>query len=99
MRNWWLSVLALVGSVTASPASNHRGPWGRERVCPVKSEGDGRDDAMNILRAIHDCNNGGRVWFKPGELYTIGTALDLSFMNHIDLGELPYPRQCHATVS
>lgn len=59
----------------------------RQRVCDVESKGNGQDDAQNILNAIHECNNGGRVVFKEGVQYTIGTALDLTFMNDIDLGK------------
>lgn len=98
MRNLWLSVLVLVttgiSSVAADaacghiPPPHHGGPGRHHRLCPVKAEGNGQDDSKNILEAIHKCNNGGRVWFKKGEQYTIGTALDLSFMNNVDLGKL-----------
>lgn len=60
----------------------------REKVCYVKSKGDGRDDSQHILDAVHECNNGGRVVFKEDVNYTIGTALDLTFMKNIDLGNL-----------
>lgn len=90
MRSLLISVLALAGSVAASPRP-HIGPWGR--VCPVKANGQGRDDSMNILEAVNNCNHGGRVWFMPNQVYTIGKALDLSFMSDIDLGELPAPKR------
>ena len=38
------------------------------------------------MDALHSCNNGGHVVFKEGVKYTIGTALDLTFLNHIDIG-------------
>lgn len=86
MRSLFVSALALAGSVAARP---NIGPWGR--VCPVRANGHGRDDSLNILEAVNDCNHGGRVWFMPNTLYTIGKALDLSFMSDIDLGELLTP--------
>lgn len=43
------------------------------------------------MDALHSCNNGGHVVFKEGIKYTIGTALDLTFLNHIDIGtKLPH---------
>lgn len=93
MRNSWLYLSAALSVASVSVAApgtlrrdedhGHRD----HRVCPVKAEGNGKDDSQNILDAIHKCNNGGRVWFKSEEQYTIGKALDLSFMNNIDLGE------------
>lgn len=58
----------------------------RTKVCYVDSHGDGTDDSKYILEAIKKCNNGGRVVFDKN--YTIGTALDLQFLKHIDLGKL-----------
>ncbi|KAF2186461.1 glycoside hydrolase family 28 protein [Zopfia rhizophila CBS 207.26] len=57
----------------------------RTKTCAVKSHGNGTDDSDNILQAIKECNNGGHVVFSRGEKYTIGTALDLTFLKHIDL--------------
>ena len=57
----------------------------RSRVCSVKSNGDGSDDSPNILKAIHSCNNGGHVVFSDSNKYIIGTALNLTFLQHIDL--------------
>jgi hypothetical protein len=63
-------------------------PPPRSRVCYVQSHNDGiTDDSKYILDALHDCNNGGHVVFKQGLKYTIGTALDLTFLNHIDIGK------------
>ncbi|RLL95287.1 hypothetical protein CFD26_101708 [Aspergillus turcosus] len=57
----------------------------RRRLCYVKNNGNGQDDSQHILSAIHECNYGGRVVFRKGVQYTIGTALDLTFMNNIDI--------------
>lgn len=58
----------------------------RTKTCIVKSNGNGKDDSQNILGAIKECNNGGHVLFPKTSSYTIGTALDLTFLEHIDLG-------------
>ena len=63
-------------------------PPPRTKVCYVKSHNDGAtDDAPYILSALHECNNGGHVVFKEGVKYYIATAMDLTFLNHIDLGK------------
>lgn len=59
----------------------------RKKVCEVKARGGGKDDSKNILKAINKCNNGGHVVFAKDTLYTVGTALDLTHLKHIDLGE------------
>lgn len=59
----------------------------RQKTCIVKANGNGKDDSKNILSAIKSCNNGGHVVFPKDKSYTIGTALDLTFLKHIDLGE------------
>jgi galacturan 1,4-alpha-galacturonidase len=56
----------------------------RTKTCEVK-EGGGMDDSAAILEAIKECNDGGKVIFKGGAKYTIGTALDLRNLRHIDL--------------
>lgn len=60
----------------------------RTKTCIVEACGDGSDDSENILKAIKECNNGGHVVFPKKDKFTIGTALDLTFLEHIDLGEL-----------
>ncbi|KAH8601915.1 polygalacturonase [Bisporella sp. PMI_857] len=55
----------------------------RFKTCYVKAKGNGTDDAPAILKAFHDCNNGGTVVLNLN--YTIGTALDLTFLNHVDV--------------
>ncbi|PSN65120.1 pectin lyase-like protein [Corynespora cassiicola Philippines] len=58
---------------------------GRTKTCTVKSSGNGTDDSAAILSAIKKCNNGGTVVFPKDQRFTIGTALDLTFLKHIDL--------------
>ncbi|KAJ5557071.1 hypothetical protein N7494_000986 [Penicillium frequentans] len=57
----------------------------RTKTCHVATYGDGRDDSKHILSAIEKCNNGGKVVFDADKFYTIGTALDLTFLKHVDL--------------
>ena len=57
----------------------------RTKECDVKG-GSGADDSANILDAIKQCNNGGRVIFARGTKYMVGRAMDLSTLSHIDLG-------------
>lgn len=60
----------------------------RNRDCYVKSHDDlVTDDSTYILEAIDECNNGGHVIFSQGTNYVIGTALNLTFLNHIDIGK------------
>ncbi|KAE8440398.1 hypothetical protein EG329_008167 [Mollisiaceae sp. DMI_Dod_QoI] len=61
-------------------------PPPRTKVCYVQSHNDGvTDDSKYIMSALHSCNNGGHVVFREGIKYIIGTALDLTFLNHIDI--------------
>ncbi|KAE8551562.1 hypothetical protein EYB25_005452 [Talaromyces marneffei] len=55
----------------------------RNKVCKVKTHGNGKDDSDYILAALKSCNNGGKVVFDKD--YTIGTALDIQWLKHIDL--------------
>ncbi|CAG8956663.1 hypothetical protein HYFRA_00012207 [Hymenoscyphus fraxineus] len=58
----------------------------RNRTCNVESHGDSSmDDSEYVFSALQSCNDGGHVVFKKGINYTIGTALDLTFLNHIDI--------------
>ena len=60
----------------------------RHKHCKVKTHNDMKtDDSQYILDALHKCNNGGKVIFPAGKTYVIGTALDLQFLKHIDIGE------------
>jgi galacturan 1,4-alpha-galacturonidase len=55
----------------------------RTKKCSVTALGRGKDDASQILRAFHDCNHGGTVVL--GGNYTIATALDLTFLDSVDV--------------
>ncbi|GAB1217347.1 hypothetical protein ATERTT37_006586 [Aspergillus terreus] len=57
----------------------------RTKTCHVRSHGDGTDDAAFVLSALRKCNNGGKVVFDADKEYTIGTALDMTFLRHVDL--------------
>ncbi|PYH46040.1 putative extracellular exo-polygalacturonase [Aspergillus saccharolyticus JOP 1030-1] len=57
----------------------------RTKTCHVRTHGDGSDDSAYILSAIKQCNDGGKVVFDAGKEYIIGTALDLTFLKHVDL--------------
>lgn len=60
----------------------------RHKTCKVKSHDDMKtDDSEYILKALHKCNNGGKVVFPAGKTYVIGKALDLQFLQHVDIGE------------
>ena len=63
-------------------------PINRSKICYVKSHGNGTDDSSYIVSAVDECNNGGHVVFSEGIQYTIGTALNLTYLNSIDIGEL-----------
>ncbi|OJJ43913.1 hypothetical protein ASPZODRAFT_893358 [Penicilliopsis zonata CBS 506.65] len=56
----------------------------RTKTCKVEANGHGRDDSNNILKALKECNNGGKVVFDK-DFYTIGTALDMTWLKHIDI--------------
>lgn len=61
-------------------------PPKRHKVCVVKTHGDGTDDSDYILSAFHECNDGGHVLFERDSTYMIGTAMDWTFLKHIDIG-------------
>lgn len=58
----------------------------RTKTCHVASHGNGKDDASNIMSALKKCNNGGKVVFDADKTYTVGTAMDMTFLKHVDLG-------------
>ncbi|KAJ6047249.1 uncharacterized protein N7446_012083 [Penicillium canescens] len=62
------------------PASN-----ARNKTCHVANHGHGKDDSTNVLAALKKCNNGGKVIFDADKTYTIGKALDMTFLKHVDL--------------
>jgi galacturan 1,4-alpha-galacturonidase len=62
-------------------------PPRRHKVCVVETHGDGvTDDSSYILSAFHECNDGGHVVFSRDSTYMIGTAMDWTFLKHIDIG-------------
>lgn len=75
--------------VKCHPKSPHKpspSPPARSKTCYIQSAGNGIDDSPAILSALHECNNGGHVVFSKGITYLIGTAMDWTFLKHIDLG-------------
>lgn len=44
------------------------------------------DDSQYILEALNECNNGGTVIFPEYWTYVIGTALNMTFLKHVDIG-------------
>ncbi|KAH8198061.1 hypothetical protein TruAng_007785 [Truncatella angustata] len=61
-------------------------PKQRCKTCFIDSHGDGvTDDSEAILAAFNDCNNGGHVVFRENETYIIGTAMDWTFLQSIDI--------------
>lgn len=67
-------------------------------TCYVQSHGNGTDDSSYILSAVNTCNNGGHVVFTQGTKYTIGTALNLTFLEHIDIDIQGYIQFTNDTV-
>jgi len=62
-------------------------PPERTKCCVVVGHGDGvTDDSDRILSAFHECNNGGHVVLSSGQTYIVGTAMDWTFLKHIDIG-------------
>ncbi|KXL49328.1 MAG: glycoside hydrolase family 28 protein [Acidomyces sp. 'richmondensis'] len=43
------------------------------------------DDSQYILEALNECNNGGTVIFPEYWTYVIGTALNMTFLKHVDI--------------
>ena len=61
-------------------------PPKRSRVCHVETHGDGvTDDSAFVLAAFYQCNRGGHVVFRANTTYIIGTAMDWTFLSHIDI--------------
>jgi galacturan 1,4-alpha-galacturonidase len=57
----------------------------RHRTCHVPSNDDGTDDSANILSTLKKCNNGGKIIFDADKTYTVGKAMDMTFLKHVDL--------------
>ncbi|KAF7715377.1 Galacturan 1,4-alpha-galacturonidase [Penicillium ucsense] len=62
------------------PGSQHR-----HKTCHVPSNGDGTDDSAHIISSLKKCNNGGKVVFDAEKTYTVGKAMDMTFLKNIDL--------------
>lgn len=61
-------------------------PRDEGRYCYVESgsfNGTTRDDAPEILKAFQDCNGGGTIVLDQS--YLIGSPLDLTFLEHVDI--------------
>lgn len=59
----------------------------RIKFCHVRYHHKEWEDASDfVMDATQRCNNGGHVIFSPGITYTIGQALDLTFLKNIDIG-------------
>jgi galacturan 1,4-alpha-galacturonidase len=74
--------------ITYNPKTPHRLPPfspHRERTCHVYSYNNGTDDSHHIINAINTCNNSGHIVFAKNTTYTIGKALDLSNLHHLDI--------------
>ncbi|KAL1652038.1 Exopolygalacturonase X-1 [Diplodia intermedia] len=56
----------------------------RNKTCVVPAAGDGSDDAPAILEAFQSCSPGGTVVMSANTTYSVGTALDLTFLEHVD---------------
>ncbi|KAL9088249.1 MAG: hypothetical protein Q9159_003233 [Coniocarpon cinnabarinum] len=80
---WLANANALCGPY--QPSSPIPTPQTRSHTCSVAASGDGSDDSQAFVSAIADCNNGGHVLFEAGQSYTIGTALDLTYLSSIDI--------------
>lgn len=45
-------------------------------VCTVKANGHQKDDVPNILKAFHECGNGGTIIFPRDQSYWIASRLN-----------------------
>lgn len=81
-----------ISSSPYNPSVPFPNPPARTRKCIVKADGGGADDSQNILDAFNKCNNGGHVVFAENSTYTIGTAMDWTFLKSIDIGALEHRR-------
>lgn len=45
-------------------------------ICTVKANGHQKDDVPNILKAFHECGNGGKIVFPEDQSYWIATRLN-----------------------
>lgn len=74
----------------------------RTKTCTVAAAGGKTDDAPAILAAAKKCNDGGTVVFSKSSTYNVGTALDLTFLKHVDLdiqGTIKVQKQSRVRLS
>lgn len=90
----WVAGVTALGSsrpeIVASPYQPRvpiPTPAERTKLCTVQTHGNGSDDSAYILSAFHKCNNGGKILFPKNTTYTIGTAMDWTFLRHVDIGK------------
>jgi galacturan 1,4-alpha-galacturonidase len=79
---------------TVSPARS------AEKVCfVIPSLGPGRDDALEVLKAFKDCNEGGTVVLDGS--YVISSPLDLTFLKAVDValsGTVTFSENVHSWI-
>ncbi|KAI5778849.1 putative exopolygalacturonase X [Geopyxis carbonaria] len=68
-----------------APSHHHHPSPARHKTCVLPPLPSGHDAAPSILAAAKRCNNGGTILFPAGRTYTVGTALDLTWLHHVDL--------------
>ncbi|KAK7917752.1 hypothetical protein PG985_011360 [Apiospora marii] len=101
MTLWGASLALAIGLATAADGISPRPsisfspkapyhivvqPPPRCKTCFINSHGDGMtDDSPAILDAFSQCNDGGRAVFSQNQTYVIGTAMDWTFLSHIDI--------------
>jgi galacturan 1,4-alpha-galacturonidase len=77
-------------TVTCSPIQPRLPPpvhGKRTKICHVRYHHQEWEAASDfVMDAMQKCNNGGHVIFSPNITYTIGQALDLTFLKNIDIG-------------
>ena len=71
------------GTGQAFPVSPPRDEGRYCYVEPGSANGTASDDAPGILKAFQDCNGGGTIVLD--QTYLIGSPLDLTFLEHVDI--------------
>lgn len=83
MRAFDISAAVLHLGLLLSPVFA-TGTSSRPKVCTVKANGDQQDDVPNILKAFHDCGNGGKIVFPEDQSYWIATRLN-PILKNVDI--------------
>jgi hypothetical protein len=68
--------LALYTGLLLNTAANAAVLKTNSNVCTVKANGHQRDDVPNILKAFHECGNGGTIVFPEDQSYWIASCLN-----------------------